>query len=877
MLVALAVPILAAKCLTCHDTKAKTAGLDLSTRQAALAGGAKGAAIVPGKPEDSRLYQYVRDGKMPPGRRLANDEVAAIREWIDGGAPWDSTKPGAAAREQWWSLRDVVRPPVPKVAGAHPIDAFLLDKLDAKGLDFAPEADRRTRIRRLHLTLTGLPPKPDELSEDFDAAVERLLASPRYAERWARHWLDVVRFGETDGGEHNNERLTAWKYRDYVIDAFRADKPYDRFVREQVAGDAMDPHNPSLVAATGFLVAGPWDSVTKEINRDEMFRKTIRQDELDDFVTATFGTFQGLTVGCARCHDHKFDPIPTRDYYRLTAVFRGITYGERAIYTDAEKKAYDERVAPLRKGLARVRAQIDEIEAPPKTRLLREKYETAERARMAAGGKHLPVNPIVNRNAFPPVAARRFRFTVTAQQGRSAPKVDRLELLPVGVVVKDWRGSAPASDDRPQWIELEAAGPVSEIRWSADAVTGKSDGAPRVYRFEASDDGATWRTVAGLTDHDSAVEFLLPDVAAGELAALIPGGERERHRALTAERTNVEAAIAAIAKPATAHAAFPEPEMLPAYLLDRGSVAKPLEELTPGALSCVTQLAADLAPAGSTDAKRRLALASWLTDKRNPLTARVMVNRVWAWHFGAGLVNTPSDFGVNGDKPSHPELLDWLAARFMENGWSIRWLQRQILATRAWGQSSAFNEKANEVDASNRLLWHRPLQRADSETLRDSLLAVSGSLSTEAGGPSVWLHKSKASGSYLYLAADENDPSRWRRAVYRFTVRGGQRLFMDSFDCPDPAVATPARSVSNTPVQALTLLNNAFVLRQAELLAERATRESPGDPVGRAYALLFQREPSARDRELARAFLAENSLALYCRALLNTNEFVYVP
>ncbi|MEZ5356320.1 MAG: PSD1 and planctomycete cytochrome C domain-containing protein [Bryobacteraceae bacterium] len=870
---ALVIPLLAAKCLSCHDAKVKTAGLDLSTREAMLAGGKSGPAVVVGNAKASRLYRYVEEGKMPPGRRLAPEEVAAVGEWIAGGAQFE--KP--ASRGEWWSLQSPVTPDVPTMEGArHPIDAFLLAKLREKGLDFAPEADGRTLRRRLHFTLTGLPPGPDEADESYDAAVNRLLASPQYAERWARHWLDVVRFGETDGGEHNNERLTAWKYRDYVIDAFRRDKPYDQFVREQVAGDAIDPHDAKLVAATGFLVAGPWDSVTKQINRDEMFRKTIRQDELDDFVTTTFATFQGLTVGCARCHDHKFDPIPTRDYYRLTAVFRGVTYGERAIYTEAQKKDHDALTAPHRKELARIRAALGEIEAPVRTRLLRARYEAAEFGRK---GKHLPVNPIFNRNTFEAVKARRFRFVITAQQGKSAPGVEHLELMPAGLAVENWRGTAAATDDKPQTIEIEAPGEVtvSEIRWWADGVTGKTDGAPRVYRLEAAGAGGEWSAIGGAIDHDSAVEFLLPTVTPEELAAAIGPESRSRHAALLAEQQQAEQDLARIPKLESAHAAYPEPAMTAAHLLDRGSVARPLEELSPGALTCIGQLPSDLAAKTSTDSERRLALAAWLTDRRNPLTARVIVNRIWAWHFGAGLVNTPSDFGVNGDKPSHPELLDWLATGFMDHGWSIAWLQRQILATRAWKQSAAYDEKGQAADAANRLLWHRPLQRMDAETLRDSLLAVSGSLNTESGGESVWLHKNKASGSYLYFAADENDPARWRRSIYRFVVRGGQRLFMDSFDCPDPAVATPQRSISNTPVQALTLLNNSFVLRQAELLAARAERESGGDRVGRVYRILFQRNPTAGERDLARAFLAGNSFALYCRALVNTNEFVYVP
>ncbi|MBL8296130.1 MAG: DUF1549 domain-containing protein, partial [Bryobacterales bacterium] len=308
MLLAAAIPILIAKCLACHNTDAKVSAFDLSTREALLRGGAQGAAVAPGASAQSRLYQYVSAGKMPPGQPLSKEEVEQIRQWIDAGAQYDQPKLVAKARPRagldWWSLQSPKKPAVPQVAGVtHPIDAFIAQKLREKGLDFSPAADKRTLIRRLHFALTGLPPQDTNAS--FDETVNNLLASPAYGERWARYWLDIVRFGESDGGEHNNERFTAWRYRDYVIDAFNSDKPYTQFIREQIAGDIIDANNPKLVAATGFLVAGPWDSVTKQINRDELMRKTIRQDELDDFVTTTFATFQGLTVNCARCHDHK--------------------------------------------------------------------------------------------------------------------------------------------------------------------------------------------------------------------------------------------------------------------------------------------------------------------------------------------------------------------------------------------------------------------------------------------------------------------------------------------------------------------------------------------------------------------------------------------
>lgn len=873
MLLAAAVPILAAKCLACHNSESRVAGLDLSTRQSAL------RVVAPGDPAASKLFQYVSAGKMPPGKPLESADVAEIKSWISAGAPWGSEEKLVSARPRagldWWSLQSPVKPPVP--AGAeHPVDAFVLARLKEKGLDLSSRADHRTLIRRLHFDLTGLPASPGDLSAAYEETLGRLMRSPHYGERLARYWLDVVRFGESDGGEHNNERMTAWKYRDYVIGAFNSGKPYTDFIREQVAGDLLAPGDPKLTAATGFLVCGPWDSVTKITNRDETFRRMGRQDELDDMVTTTFATFQGLTVNCARCHDHKFDPIPTRDYYQLTAAFHGITFGERDVSTGEQRKERDDLIAPLRKEQDGLKRELGDIEDGKRTALLAARYREIEMPRQA-GAKHLQVNPVFNRNRFAPVTASKFRFVVTSNQVNVPPKIDHLELLPSGKSVTDWTGSKAATDDAPQILEiaLDAPAMVNEIRWSSDRMRGVKDGAIRVYRFEYFDDSG-WKIAGSMLDHEVPAEVALPEVTDAQLEAAIPESSRARRRELTQAIKDLQARIDAVPPLQTVHAAKLEPKMLPAFILDRGSVSQPKDEVRPGALTAIRQLDSKL-PAGS-DAERRLALADWLTSPKNPLTARVIVNRIWQLHFGAGIVNTPSDFGFNGDRPSHPELLDWLAVSFMENGWDIRWLQRLILSSRVYQQSSLMNAKAHAVDGANRLLWRVPVRRMDAETLRDSILAAAGSLNPEHGGPSFLLQKKEARGSYLYRALDNDGPAVWRRSVYKFAARGGERVFMDGFDCPDPSVATPRRSESNTPVQALTLLNNAFVLRQAGLLAARIEKESAGPArVTRAFQLLFSRDPSANERTQADEFIEQHGFALYCRALLNSNEFVYVP
>lgn len=813
------------------------------------------------KPE--RVLEQVRSGNMPKvGTKLTAEEIALVEEWVKAGAP----KLGIEARPKrvFWSLRS------PQKGSRKSIDEYIDTQLAAKGLKPNEKADPRTLIRRLHFDLTGLPPKPEDYKLSYEQTVDQLLASPHYAERWARHWLDVVRFGETDGGEHNYERMHAWPYRDYVIDAFAKDKPYTEFIREQIAGDILYPEDPKKMAATGFLVAGPWDQVSAELNKDKILAMTARVDELDDMATTTFHTFQALTVNCARCHDHKFDPIPSKDFYRLTAVYSGVTFGTRKVASEAELKAYDERVKPVKEKLAAVNRQIADIEDPVRARLLKQRYEALDRER-AKEPRRIPINPMWNRNGFPESKAAHFRMVITGHNHDRA-KLEQLRLEPAGLQVADWTATAKASVDAPAIIEIPNPQhkAVSQVFWWSDQKTGRNTGMPKVFRFEASEDGTTWKTLASSLDHIRDLEMDLPKVSPEELP--------ERGK-LLAERERIEAELNAIPAPRQLYAAKPK-AMDHAYLLDRGSVAKPKEEVTPGALGAVAQLNPDLGLApGATDADRRVALANWIASDKNPLTARVIVNRVWYNHFGNGIVNTPSDFGLNGDRPSHTELLDWLAISFMENGWSIKWLHKQILLSQAYQRSGAMNEANFAADADNRQLWRMPLKRMDAEMLRDSILAASGQLRLDAiGGPSFALQKKKDRGAFVYEALNNDGPEVWRRALYRFVVRGGERIMLDSFDCPDPSVATPQRSVSNTPVQALTLLNNDFVLRQAELLAKRLEQVDGREAqVRKVYQLLFGRDPNQRELALGTGFIEQQSLALYTRALFNTNEFLYVP
>jgi len=862
--------VLSERCAKCHNTQAKMSGLDLSTHAGVMKGGNAGAAVVAGKAAESRLWQYVKEGKMPPGQKLDAASLDALRAWIDGGAPAFA----GTAKKPFWAFQPPVLP-TPPAMDPNPVDAFLLAKLSEKGLGFNPPADHRTLIRRLYFDMTGVPPTPEDYKQTYQQAVDKVLASPRYGERWGRHWLDVVRFGETDGGEHNFERFHAWRYRDWVIESLNADKPYERFIREQIAGDLLDPSDPKMVAATGFLVAGPWDSVSAVLNKDETLRQQARMDELDDMVTTTAHSFLALTVNCARCHDHKFDPISAREYYSMTAFFSAVAFGDREVGTDEQRKVREDYLRPVRKEMDAARRELAGLEDPVRTKLLLGRYQAFDRER-AAEARRIPLNPVWNRNQFAKVKADKIRFVVLSQTGKK-PVLQYLELKPGGQRVTNWTGTEAATPDKPLFIDVEiAAGTeISGIQFASDPERGQREGMISNYRLEALV-GGEWRELCKSLDHVGRNELDLPELSETEFLQALPAEQRRKRSDALARIDALQKRMDAAPEITKLYAAKPK-DVEKSYLLERGNVKRQVEEVGPGVLSAVGTA---MPGVDSGDpALRRLALAEWLADAKNPLTARVMVNRVWFHHFGNGIVNTPSDFGVNGDRPSHPELLDWLAVQFVRNGWSLKWLHRQMLLSRAYRQSEAMNEKAFAVDAGNRLLWRMPLKRMDAETVRDTLLAVAGNLDLKMGGPGYLLQKKGSRGSYIYSTVGDG-PETWRRAVYRFVVRGGERIMMDSFDCPDPSVATPQRPVSNTPVQALTLMNNEFVIRQAERLAGRLEREAPDGrqaQVQLAYRLLFGRDPAVSEQQRDAAFIAKHSLAAWCRAVLNSNEFAYVP
>jgi hypothetical protein len=762
--------VLARNCLECHNGSDHKGGLDLTRREKALAGGDSGEVLKLGDPENSLLVNRIEAGEMPPkGReKLSADDRRLLRDWIKDGAIWaaDPIDPflytsARRAGYNWWSLQplQVVKPPTntptPGVSEGegtrplNPIDNFIRQRLDKAGLKPSPEADRRTLIRRLSFDLIGLPPTPKEV-EDFvndrdplayERLVDRLLDSPHYGERWARHWLDIVRFGESQGFERNKLRPNVWKYRDFVVEAFNSDLPYDDFIRWQIAGDVLQPDNPLAVIASGFLAIGPYD-LTAYTNGTPDMQKFAREEELEGLVGAVGQTFLGLTINCSRCHDHKFDPITQREFYQMSAALGGTYHGdERASLTDSAKPLIERRISALEaevEGLRRRHAPRDE---PKGDKTSNDK---------------------------------------TASRGRSAHHAERDGYVEAQVSRRD------------AVIRLLRGGPVH-------TTVPKQPG--------------VWRVLA------------------------------------------------------------------------RGDFKQPGEVVASRGIAAVTGSTADWKLAeNAPEANRRKALAEWISDPNNPLTPRVIVNRLWGYHFGEGLVRMTSDFGFQGGLPSHPELLDWLAGQLVRPAdgppWSLKRIQRLIVTSAAYRQSSRTVPKAAGVDADNRLVWKRPSQRLEAETFRDAVLAVSGDLDLKLGGPGFRDFKiSSAGNNETYTVFDAIGPEFNRRSLYRTWVRAGTSPLLDTLDCPDPSVPTPRRSVTSTPLQALSLLNDTFIEHYAGRFAERLRREA-GDAttaqVGRAYALAFARQPTSEEITFGQRFIADHELTQFCIVLFNASEFLFV-
>jgi len=898
-------PILQEHCYACHGEVKQKSGLRLDIRSEAFKGGdGYGESIVPGSAADSPLIELVcsdnEDERMPPdGDGLSASEIAILSRWIDQGADWPDGIDLAKLenRLDHWSFQPVSLPAVPEVSdktwARGEVDRFILAKLEQEKLAPAPEASPATWLRRVTLDLTGLPPTPEELAAfltdteklsqsevAYEKVVDRLLQSPRYGEQWAQHWLDVVRYADTHGFEVNTERPNAWPYRDYVIDAFNDDKAYDQFVREQIIGDTLGQGT-----ATGFLVTASV-LLPGQIGKDEPSIRLARQDSLDEIVVNIGQTFLGLSVACARCHDHKFDPISQRDYYSMQAFVAGVEYAERQLNTPAAN-ARRASLKRFRKELAGVQRDL--------TRFVP----------LANSGKQRPpVNAQINSDRFTPVKTKRVRFTILATN-RLEPCIDELEvfnssgdnvaLASCGTTVTSSGDTTVAdrhelpfiNDERygnsRSWmsgevgkgivtLEFQQEHTIERIVWGRDREGRFADRLASDYRIEIETD-IGWNTVADSKDRMEFVD------GQGKLASFSTTGleHEEAKTAIALQQRNIEleAKIAELGKRSGVFAGkFRSPDVI--HMLNRGDPEQPREQVSPAVPSAFGSLSL---PHDTAESQRRLALADWIASPENPLTARVMANRIWQGHFGVGLVETASDFGRMGTRPSHPELLDWLAEEFVRSGWSMKHMHRLLVLSTTYRQSTQHQTEAAKQDAGVRLLWRYPTRRMAAESIRDSVLAASGQLNLKMGGPGFNLFQQRG-GLSGFTPIESFQGDGLRRMIYAHKVRRERDAVFGAFDCPDAGQSTARRIESTTPIQALNLFNSKFVIDQADAFAKRVHGEVGGDiaeQIQRVYLIALNRDSTAEEIADFRPVVRDHGLAALCRAILNSNEFLFFP
>ncbi len=837
------------------------------------------------------------------------------------------------------------------------MDQFILRRLKKNNLEPSPRATPRALIRRLYYDLHGLPPTPEAVKAfeknpsdlTYRRLVDRLLSSPRYGERWGRHWLDLARFGESDGFERNNPRLNLWHFRDWVIRSLNRDMPYDQFVRMQLIGDLMTPGLDGA-SAVGFLVSGVHNTVVGSSKRMKLL---ARQDDLEAILGPVGQTVLGLTVSCARCHDHKFDPIRTREYYQMIAAIDGINHGERTV-TGRDRSA---ELAVVVKKIQKLQSDLNRIDDSARKAILakrKDKPKNVDRPRPFAGwefegnlrdsigSRHLTAkNGAKIENGMLIVNGRGFAESVPLKQPLSE------KTLEAWVILDDLnqRGGGVMSLETIGGATFDAIvyGERAPKRWMAGsnffrrtkpfggveekeahqkpthlAIVYSRDGTITCYR-NGQRYGRAYRTgfvtypanrthvLFGMRHSPAGSNRMLrgkilranlydrpltPDAVAASagvesnyvsekaIEAWLSTKARMTRRQIKAELQILEQSrqrVSTTARTKVYTVAARNPGTMRVHI--RGSVTDYGETVSPGGVASVSGVKSDwsLTPNAS-DAARRRKLAEWITHENNPLFLRVIVNRVWHYHFGQGLVTTPNDLGFNGGRPSHPELLDWLASWFKKNGQSLKSLHRLIVTSSTYRQSSRLRVEARAKDASNRLLWRYSPRRVEAEVLRDSILQIAGNLSTVQGGPGfedVLIRPNN--GTVYYMPTDRAGYPFNRRTVYRFTPRGGRSAVLDTFDCPDPSTKTPRRTITTTPLQALSLLNNSFILRMSKLFAQRLeSQQTVEEKVRRAWELALGRLPDREEEQLSLALVKKHGLATLCRALFNANELVVI-
>lgn len=976
-------PVLADNCFACHGETLQQGGLRADSRAALLKGGTSGPAIIPGQPDRSPLVTVLHyDGKikMPPSGKLKPAEIAALGEWVRRGAPWPEARASGAAggyktAQRWWSFVPVKKPALPAVKDTgwakSPIDRFVLAKLEANGLIPAPPADRRTLIRRVYFDLIGLPPTPDEVAafvadrspDAYARVVERLLASPHYGERWARHWLDVARYADSNGLDENKAFAHAWRYRDYVVRALNTDKPYDQFIQEQLAGDLMPTDDEALrndrITATGFLTLGA--KVLAEQDKPKLV-----MDIVDEQIEVTSKAVMGLTVSCARCHDHKFDPVSTRDYYALAGIFKSTktmkdlgfvsNWNERELRT----KALDARIAAHQATLKPLQAAVQAATDQANTNLLAALRRDADRYLLA--GWELSRQPGTVSVAEAPLRAgdapRQF---VEAEKFDPGNAVRDTENYGKGIGVihtgaaptfAEWEITVPAAgsyqlelryaamETRPVRLVLngkvartDAAGQTTGS-WNPDTQRWEPQG---IFAFKAGSNTLRIERDGPIPHFDKLLVVAMPDadpnvpaprsrdeiakahglipavvqrwaerlrresekpvLTEAEMAALLVLPEKpetfygEDARAALKKATEQLTAAQAQAPPVPVVMAVEEGKVENVRVHVRGDTQNLGDEVPrrfPTALAGDRQTPIDSARSG------RLDLARWLTRPEHPLTARVAVNRIWQHHFGDGLVRTPDNWGLRGEKPTHPELLDWLAVTFVAEGWSLKKMHRRILFSATYQMSTVASAKSLRADPENRLLARSNRRRLEAEPFRDALLAVSGRLDRTLGGSLLTTpNNDYVTNDQSVNAAQYGAP---RRSLYLPVIRNALFDLFQAFDFGDPTTVNARRASTTVAPQALLVLNSPFVQEQARAFADALLarpNQTDAQRTRQAYLKALGRSPTPEETKRAQRFLARYDAALaaaekdagkrrarawqgLCHVLLASNEFIYV-
>ena len=950
----LVAPILQQRCLACHNSQVAKGGYSLETKEQAFLG----HSIVAGDAAASHLAQLIvasdPDERMPKNAKpLSKDEVAIIRKWIDAGAAWPaghSLAQPIVSDFDWWSYKPIESVALPDLGPAvsNPIDRFVLRKQKEMGLGHNPSADRRTLIRRLTYDLTGLPPTPEEIESfvtstnprAYDDLVDRLLASEHYGERWAQHWLDVVKYADTCGYDKDKLRPNAWPYRDYVIRSFNEDKSYGQFIEEQIAGDLLYPNTADGILGLGFLAAGPWDFIGHvEVPESKLDGKVARNLDRDDIVSSAINTFCSLTVQCARCHHHKFDPITQQDYYGLQAIFAAVDRADRVYDIDPKtiekRKSLQRRISSTQRDLAELNKAVVSAGGRQLQQL------KSELAKLRPSVK---VQPVTEHGYHSSISKSQVAQKWVAIEFESAVRIAKVILQPCHDDYNNigagfgfpLRFKVDLLDSNDQWktihdqtqadflnpgvlpVEIPIGKTTRKIRVVATKLAErKSDFIFAIAELRAlnakGESLSSGTKITALDSIEAPVRWRKSNLIDGKwptatnpLAAAKYADASKRHQTIlskvwtaarTKRKTQLTTKLANQRKElknlptgkmvyAAATEFKPQGNFKPTngqprtiHVLHRGNIDQPNKLAAPALLPLSKQ--APLPIVAKEESGRRAALAKWLSSRDHPLVWRSIVNRVWQHHFGNGIVDTPNDFGRMGALPTHPELLDWLAADFRDNEQSLKRLHRLIVTSQVYQQSSTFDSGNANKDKDNRFLWRMNRRRLSAEEIRDSILAVTGCLDKQAGGPGFYLfklEKTQHSPHYEYHKYDPTDASTYRRSVYRFVVRSQPDPWMATLDCADSSQSTPKRTETLTALQALSLMNNRFNLEMSKKLAARLGQQasSTANQLHYGMQLVTGREPSEAELRELTTYAKMHGMPNACRVLLNLSEFFYL-